>query len=365
MNQETVTGDGIILRPWRDEDAGELARAIDDPQIARFLPHLPRPYTAESARWWIREGSPQAWAQGGADFAVIETGTSTVLAGAGISRVLEDKRQAEVGYWVAPWARRKGVATRATATLAAWAFGNGLQRLELLVANDNYPSQRVALGAGFTREGVRRMHGVNRDGSRKDLIAFVRLDSDPGGPAPRRLPDLPGGSLSDDTVTLRPLGPDDVDDYHALMSLPEVSSGFIGGEVTLESSRRRCEEAPTRWLAGDMAAMVIEVDGVFAGDIALHYREPFLRQAMLGYALRPEFRGRGLMTRAVNLVSEWAFESVGVIRAVAGTFPDNVASQRVLERAGFVREAYQKAALPGPDGKRIDNIQFTRLSSLA
>jgi RimJ/RimL family protein N-acetyltransferase len=82
------------------------------------------------------------------------------------------------------------------------------------------------------------------------------------------------------------------------------------------------------------------------------------RQAMVGYSLMPEWRGRGYATRSVRLVVEWAQRHAGIIRVVAGTAPDNVASQRVLERAGFVREGYQRARLPGPNGTRIDDVMY-------
>ena len=55
---------------------------------------------------------------------------------------------------------------------------------------------------------------------------------------------------------------------------------------------------------------------------------------------------------------DWAFEAVGIARVIAGTAPGNVGSQRVLERAGFEREGYQRARLPGPGGSRIDDVLF-------
>jgi RimJ/RimL family protein N-acetyltransferase len=85
------------------------------------------------------------------------------------------------------------------------------------------------------------------------------------------------------------------------------------------------------------------------------------QQAMIGYSLDPRWRGRGYTTRAVNLVAEWAFANIGIVRLIAGTAPDNIASQRVLERAGFEREGYHRARLPGPNGTRIDDIQWVRL----
>ena len=363
MTPDTITGDGVELRLWTMDDAGDLMTACNDPDIARWLPLLPHPYSDEAARWWIEEGAPAAWREGGAAFGIVFPGTRKILGGIGISNVQLGRKQAEVGYWVAPWARAQGVATRATRTISQWAFDSGMHRLELLVAKENWASQRVALGAGFTLEGVRREGGPTRDGGRQDLICFVRLAADPGKPIERLLPDLPDGHITDGIVRLRPLATDDVDDYLALSQLPEVIDTSFGPLVTPEGARERTARVQANWLAGERAECVIEdaMTGTFAGSISLYYRDPRLSEAMIGYSLRPEFRGKGIATRAVNLLCEWAFENVGLVRIIAGTFPENRASQRVLERAGFMREGYLKAALPGRDGSRIDDIRFVRL----
>jgi RimJ/RimL family protein N-acetyltransferase len=69
----------------------------------------------------------------------------------------------EIGYWVAPWARAKGVATRAVRLLARWSFGEfELRRIELVIAVENTGSNRVAEKAGFTREGVLRQYRENK-----------------------------------------------------------------------------------------------------------------------------------------------------------------------------------------------------------
>ncbi len=357
-----VEGEGLRLRPWEPSDVDFLVAALDDSEIRRFLPELPDPYTAESALWWINEGAAGRAERGEAHFAVTNDSTGEMLGAVGLNNVQPGRSQGEVGYWVAPWVRRRGAATRATRVLARWAFDQGISRLELLAANDNPASHRVALAAGFTREGVRRNAGAPRGGRRPDLVAFARLSDDPEGPVRRLLPDFPGGHLTDGVIRLRPLGPGDVDDYGALNALPEVQRNYLGDTSKLEL---RCFTAEAGWLAGEMASCVI-VDaetGAFAGDISMHYRDSFTGQAMLGYALRPEFRGRGFATRAVRLISDWAIGVVGVRRVVAGTFPENKASQRVLERAGFELEAVFKQALPLRDGTRIDNVQFVRYES--
>jgi RimJ/RimL family protein N-acetyltransferase len=80
--------------------------------------------------------------------------------------------------------------------------------------------------------------------------------------------------------------------------------------------------------------------------------------AMIGYSVLPEWRGRGYATRALRLISRWAFTEAGIARLTAGTHPDNKASQRVLERAGFRREGLARDRLPAADGGRIDDVLY-------
>jgi RimJ/RimL family protein N-acetyltransferase len=275
-----------------------------------------------------------------------------------------DRAQAEIGYWTAPWARRRGVATGALRALSTYAFRRGLERLELLTHWDNPASQRVALAAGYQREGVRRGALPDRDGRRDDMVAFARLADDAGDPASRLLPDLPGGELTDGVVRLRPLGPADAGFVAELHGLPEVIATSVPPEPpTAESTRQRCTRAEALWLAGQRADLVIEeaAGGAPAGEIGLFYQEPVTGQAMIGYSMLPAFRGRGFATRAARLLTSWAFAETAVARVIAGAMPSNVGSQRVLEKAGFRREAYLRSRLPGRDG-RVDDVQFVLLA---
>jgi RimJ/RimL family protein N-acetyltransferase len=55
------------------------------------------------------------------------------------------------------------------------------------------------------------------------------------------------------------------------------------------------------------------------------------------------------------------FAETAIARLIAGTLPTNRGSQRVLEKAGFTREGYQRSRLPGPNGTRTDDVQFVLL----
>ena len=56
----------------------------------------------------------------------------------------------------------------------------------------------------------------------------------------------------------------------------------------------------------------------------------------IGYGLLPKYWGKGYATEAVIAAVEWALRQPGVMRIEAETEPDNTASQRVLEKSGFV-----------------------------
>jgi RimJ/RimL family protein N-acetyltransferase len=366
-----AVADAMVLRHYRTEDAEDLATGCNDPLVRRFVPAMPSPYTRHDALAWIGESSPPGVA-GNFAFAFADPHTDRLLGGGGFRRAAE--LTAEVGYWVAPWARRRGVATAAARLLTAHAFGQGVERVSLRTEWENTASQRAALAAGFTREGVQRLGGASRDGTRHDLIVWVRLHTDPAGPTQRVLPDLPGyptsgrGELSDGVVTLRPLGPDDVEESYELRSLPDIIATSVPPQAPdRDRIERSCTRAEAGWLAGERADFTIRdtATSAYAGEIGLYYWEPGTGQAMIGYSMMPEWRGKGYATRAARLVTAWAFDVVGVPRVIAGTAPENLGSQRVLERAGFVREGYQRSRLPGPNGTRIDDILYAQVRPLS
>ncbi|MFF5205508.1 GNAT family N-acetyltransferase [Streptosporangium sp. NPDC000396] len=360
--RDVIPAGPVVLRAFVDADLGPMARACADPEIIRFIPSVPVPYTREDATSYLKVAE-QLWDSGGASFAVADAGTGEWLGNAGL-KPLDSRGNGEVGYMIAPWARGRGVATAATRALTEWAFAHGVGRMELLADVENLASQRVALAAGFQREGLLRSAEPQRDGTRRDLVSFARLCDDSGDRVRPFLPGFPGGALSDGTVRLTPLTVTDADDYHALQSLPEVVEHSVPPQAPDPTETEEfCQEAGMRWLAGERAEAAIRDagTGAFAGHIQLTSIIPPLGQAMMGYSMLPEFRGRGFATRAANLLAEWAFEHTPLARIIAGTSPDNLASHRVLERAGFTQEALLHGLLPGPDGTRLDDLQWYRL----
>jgi len=166
--------DGVItLRRWRSRDGADVARACTDRDIARWLP-LPVPYTPQDGQDYVDELVPAEWAEGvRANVAVTDAVTGDLLGAVGLGL---RAGLGEIGYWTAPWARGRGVAVRATRLHSTWGFeALSLPRIELLADVGNRPSQRVALAAGFVREGVlRAARAVPRSTERADMVLFAR-----------------------------------------------------------------------------------------------------------------------------------------------------------------------------------------------
>jgi len=123
---------------------------------------------------------------------------------------------------------------------------------------------------------------------------------------------------------------------------------------------------PRRWASSTDAEFVI-ADAAHdepLGLISLRVAERDPGLAAVGYWLRPEARGRGAATVALQLVARWGFGELGVQRLELTTAPENVASQRVAERAGFTREGVLRGltAATKNSGRR-DAVMYSLLAA--
>ena len=142
----------VRLRPWSRNDVDATHAAVQDPLIPRFT-RVPQSQTKEGISRFI-EGREEARQSG--------TVLPLVVAAAQNDAVVAEPegaqtRRGDVGFWIAPWARGQGAATRAVQLLSRWALTElGLARVQLATYVDNHASQRVAERCGFVREGVLR-----------------------------------------------------------------------------------------------------------------------------------------------------------------------------------------------------------------
>jgi len=147
--------DGVVgLRRFTLDDVSEVTRACQDPEIHRWTASIPHPYEEHHAREWIAKHD-EFWAEGTrAPFAICSAPRGDLLGSMSLDDIDLKDRIAGVGYWAAPWARNRGVTTRALELLCRWGFDVlGLRVLHLMTLPGNRASERVAEKAEFSLAG--------------------------------------------------------------------------------------------------------------------------------------------------------------------------------------------------------------------
>ncbi|MFP5310570.1 MAG: GNAT family N-acetyltransferase [Actinomycetes bacterium] len=170
-------GDGTVtLRPWEDDDVPTVLDASHDPRVVSMTT-IPAGVDAAGARAWVARQHERLHDGRGIALAVADA-ADTALGFVGLGDLDPWARRADVGVWVAPAHRRRGVARRAVALLADWALGEaGLVRLVAHVAPDNPASRRVFEEAGFRVEG-HALAAVRLDDGWVDVDVLARVADD-------------------------------------------------------------------------------------------------------------------------------------------------------------------------------------------
>lgn len=117
----------------------------------------------------------------------------------------------------------------------------------------------------------------------------------------------------------------------------------------------------TAWQEGRGYSFVIEdaLDGRLLGSVGLGViQDLYLNQANVGYWVRRSAAGRGAVTAAVRLASQFAFETLQLSRLEIGALVENQASRRVAEKAGYHYEALLRNGLQH-QGRACDSVLYS------
>lgn len=178
-------GERVVLRPLVTADIDAVFRACQDPDTQRYTT-VPVPYTRSDAVRFVEEQAPAAWSSGRSAVYAISTAADGSTFDGSIDLRFGDGRNADVGYAIAPWARRQGVGSDALRTICEWGFTNhSIERIGWEAVVGNWPSRRTAEKVGFQFEGTCRQLTVLR-GVRHDAWIAGLLPADLGK-APARL----------------------------------------------------------------------------------------------------------------------------------------------------------------------------------
>ncbi|MEU1972288.1 GNAT family N-acetyltransferase [Microbacterium sp. NPDC019599] len=182
MEPVTLHTERLELSIPRDADIDAVLEACQDPDIQRYTT-VPSPYERRHAEEFVQrvakhwdDGTEQTWAMRDGE----------TLAGM-IGLYRQGAGSAELGYWVAPDCRGRGLVTEASRAVLDWAFsveGLDLDRVEWRAVVGNIGSARAARTVGFRYEGTLRQALRNAAGDRDDGWIAGLLATDDRTPQP-------------------------------------------------------------------------------------------------------------------------------------------------------------------------------------
>lgn len=177
--------------------------------------------------------------------------------------------------------------------------------------------------------------------------------------------EFPHPALTDGIVLLREWREQDTQQRQAGFADPLCQRfSWPGTEPStpedIAAARHRDEQERQAGTALSLAIADATTPDLIHGSASLYDVDPGQARASTGYWLAANSRGQGLATRTLRLLAAWAFTNLAVERLELTCAPDNVASQRVAVRCGFVREGVLRQH-QWFQGRRRDTMVFSLL----
>ena len=381
----------LRLRPWRDNDVPGPGEGPDGASL-RFMSAGAQPGPDDFPTWLARRRRDM---ETGADlhWCIADAASNDMLGNVQIFGMgpIQDRFQGELGYWLRPGARGRGLIGEALKPVIAHAFtpvqngGLALIRLHAATDSENHTSQSILRSAGFSQCGAdhqawRRTDGSLSDGTYFELLAFELPASRPlagtdrpatalepitleGNPSPAG--GAPGIRLRrwrhSDAKRVVQACSDERTQHWLAASLPSPYSLQDAHTYIAGRGQEANEGKGMYWCVADP-----ESDECLAAIAVMDLRDALGTAGEVGYWTHPDARGRGVMSQALRLALRHAFipredGGLGRKRLRLNAADGNSASRHCALANGFVQVGRDRQAEPLGDGTFDDLVRFDLL----
>ena len=179
--REEIKSDKINLRKYENDFAPLLFEAAFESrggEFTRWMSWCHDNYTIAESENFVKKSIENWKNRKEYDFAIFDAQDNKFLGGVSLNLINRERGSANLGYWVRTSRQNRGIAHAAAIVLAKAGFEDlKLNRIEIAVAVENYPSQKVAEKAGAMREGVLRQL-ISIGGKQHDAVMFSFIRED-------------------------------------------------------------------------------------------------------------------------------------------------------------------------------------------
>jgi ribosomal-protein-alanine N-acetyltransferase len=166
----TLQTQRLVLRPFQPGDVDDALVYRNDAEFARFLPHIPQPFTRKDAEAFVSVNMSEPWEES-TTFAVVLDGS---VIGTVNLEISAHARSAMLGYAIARAWWGQGIATEAARAVMAWGIeAFDLTRIWASTDARHVKSQRVLEKLGLRRECVQVAHHQGRSGESVDEVLYA------------------------------------------------------------------------------------------------------------------------------------------------------------------------------------------------
>lgn len=346
----------ITVRPVHPADAADLYAIVSDPRVNTTLVQTPSMEFRETEQW-LENRKP------GQHRLVAEL-DGKVVGSCGLTQNHRPRlaHSGRLGLMVHAdyWGQGVGSALMAAQLNLADNWLN-LHRIELEVFTDNPTAVRLYEKFGFTIEGTRRMNVFGGDGRFHDEYQMARLRhteslrNSPTAPPP---PSYPPRQTLSESVVVRPMHPDDIEQMYVLWTHPAICRTTLQlPSQEFPTIRERLEKTPP---GGHRLVCLVNGRPVGVVSIFQSQNPRMAHTAGLGMTVHPEYWGMGIGSQLMAAILDIADNWLNLQRVDLEVNTDNPPAVRLYEKFGFVSEGTKRFHTYG-DGRWADSHFMARI----
>ena len=154
-----ISDENIRLRPYQNQDVAELVRAARESvgTVGLWLPWCHNEYSEDDAKSWINNCQINIENDIAYDIAIFSVKEGILIGGISINQIDKRNKIGNIGYWIRKTYQNRGYATGAVKLIKEIGFNTlKLNRLEIVILENNIGSRRVAEKSGATFECIAR-----------------------------------------------------------------------------------------------------------------------------------------------------------------------------------------------------------------